>query len=285
MPAKKTSSKTKTTKVVKTAKPKTTTKAEPKVTVAAPNNNLPIAIAFAAILIAGAIFFNGSNSAAPAAGGNMDAQIAAGVENYIQQQQEATRKAQEEANKPKKVAGVTAGGNAILGNPDAKVTIVEFSDYECPFCKRHFTDVLPMIKEKYVDTGKVNYVFRDFPLDFHDPIATQQAMAAECAGDLGGDTKYYEYHDLIFKTTTSNKGMEQSQLYELAAAIDLDAADFAECLDTEKFADEVAQDIADGKKFGVSGTPGFFINGWFIKGAFPYAEFERIIEEELALAN
>lgn len=247
------------------------------------NNNLPIAIAFAAVLIAGAIFFNGmkapASTVAPA--GNIDAQIAAGVETYIKKQQDDARKAQAEANKPKRVENVSEDDDAVMGNKDAKVTIVEFSDYECPFCKRHQTQVWPKIKEKYIDTGKVKYVFRDFPLAFHEPIATQEALAAECAGDMGGDEMYYKYHDELFATTKSNKGLEQSQLYEIAADLALDAAEFKECLDTEKFKAEVEKDMADGAKYGVTGTPGFFINGWFIKGAYPFSEFEKFIEQEL----
>lgn len=251
------------------------------------NNNLPIAIAFAAILIAGAIFFNGMKTpAATAPSGDLDAKIAAGIDGYIKKQQEDARKAQEEANKPKRVEGVSADDDAVLGNKDAKVTIVEFSDYECPFCKRHQTSVWPKIKEKYVDTGKVKYVFRDFPLAFHEPIATQEALAAECAGEEGDD-KYYEYHDELFATTKSNKdlSMDKSKLYELAAKIGLDAAKFKECLDTEKLKDEVEKDMADGAKYGVQGTPGFFINGWFIKGAYPFSEFEKFIDQELAAAK
>ena len=247
------------------------------------NNNMPIAIAFAAVLIAGAIFFNGMSAPSTAdAPTDLDAKIAAGIEGYIKKQQDDARKAQEEANKPKRVENVSEDDDAVLGNKDAKVTLVEFSDYECPFCKRHQNDVWPKIKEKYIDTGKVKYVFRDFPLAFHEPIATQEALAAECAGDMGGDEKYYEYHDLIFATTKSNKGLAQSQLYEMAAELNLNAAEFKECLDTEKFKDEVEKDMADGAKYGVSGTPGFFINGWFIKGAYPFSEFEKFIEQELA---
>jgi protein-disulfide isomerase len=247
------------------------------------NNNLPIAIAFAAVLIAGAIFFNGMKSPAETdTNVDLDAKIAAGIEGYIKKQQEEARRAQEEANKPKKVEGVSADDDAILGDPDAPVTIVEFSDYECPFCKRNFQQVLPKIKEKYIDTGKVKYVFRDLPLPFHEPIATQEALAAECAGDMGGDSKYYEFHDELYRTTKSNKGLEQSQLYEIAEKVGLNAAEFKECLDTEKFKEEIEKDMADGASYGVTGTPGFFINGWFIKGAYPFAEFEKFIEQELA---
>ena len=252
------------------------------------NNNLPIAIAFAAIVIAGAIFFNGMKAPAKTAAptGDLDAKIAAGIEGYIKKQQEAERKAREEANKPKKVEGVTTGGNAMIGNPDAKVTIVEFSDYECPFCKRHHANVWPELKKKYIDTGKVNYVFRDLPLPFHEPKATEEAVAAECAGKLGGDAKYYEYHDALFANTGSNgKGIGDKTYADLAEEIGLDTAKFEECLKDDSIKEEVKKDMADGAKYGVSGTPGFFINGWFIKGAYPFSEFEKFIEQELKAAK
>ncbi len=250
------------------------------------SNNLALAIIIAAILIAGSIFYYGTKKYAsnnPQATANLDQKIAQGIENYVKKQQEEARKAQEEANKPKKVEGVSIDDDAILGNKDAKVTIVEFSDYECPFCKRHVNSVFPEIKKKYIDTGKVRYIFRDFPLPFHEPAAMKEALAAECAGDLGGDEKYFEYHDELFKTTASNgKGTGEVSLSDLAEKIGLDPAKFKKCLDSEKFKDEIQKDIADGQKYGVSGTPGFFINGWFIKGAYPFSEFEKFIEQELA---
>ena len=137
-------------------------------------------------------------------------------------------------------------------------------------------------KKKYVDTGKVKIIFRDFPLGFHDPLATQQAMAAECAGELGGDSVYYKYHDLIFQSTTSNgKGMQKSKLYDLAKQVGVNAAKFKTCLDNEKYKKEVAKDIADGSKAGINGTPAFLINGNLLSGAQPFSAFEKIIEAEL----
>lgn len=184
--------------------------------------------------------------------------------------------------------------DAILGNRDtAKVAIVEFSDYECPFCKRHAVDTYPQIVDKYVKSGQAIIVYRDFPLSFHDPLATTQAMAAECVGELGGDNKYYEYHDLIFKNTSSNgNGMQKSALYTMAEQIGIDKGQFTTCLDSEKYKAEVQKDIADGQASGVSGTPSFVIgkfdknsgsvDGVVISGAMPYASFETAIEEQLA---
>jgi len=177
---------------------------------------------------------------------------------------------------------VDADDDASLGSEDVPVTIIEFSDYECPFCKRHFTQVYPEIKSKYIDTGKARLVFRDFPLSFHDPLATEEAMAAECAREQGGDKVYFEYHDLIFETTSSNgRGMQKSQLYDLAEQVGVDKDKFTECLDSEKYKEEVQKDIADGQAAGVSGTPAFLINGKLVSGAQPFEVFKQIIDAEL----
>lgn len=214
---------------------------------------------------------------------SIDNKVQKGIEKYIQKQQDQAVKQQQWQAKQQAQAAVDIDidNDAILGDPDAPVTLIEFSDYECPFCKKYYTQTYPDIKKNYVDKGLVRIVFRDFPLGFHDPIATQEAMAAECAREQEGDEMYYEYHDLIFDTTKSNKGLQKSQLYELASQLDLNEDDFKECLDTEKYKQEVQKDMADGQKYGVSGTPGFFINGRIIKWAQPYVVFERIIEEEL----
>ncbi len=251
------------------------------------NNTLAIAITFAAVVIAGALVFfamqmRNSSGVENTNGQDLSQQIEEGIQSYIQKQEEEAKQAQIEANKPKFVEGDFTDDDAILGDPDAPVTMVEFSDYECPFCKRHATQTLPLIQEKYIETGQLKMVFRDFPLGFHDPLATEQAMAAECVREQTDDETYFAYHDLIFETTNSNgRGMEKDQLYELADQVGVDKAEFTECLDSEKYKDEVAKDLADGQSAGVSGTPGFLINGQLVSGAQPFSVFEQIIEAEL----
>src|SRR3989338_9298448 len=95
-------------------------------------------------------------------------------------------------------AKISVDDDPVLGNKDAKVTVIEFSDYECPFCKRHFDQVYPSLKKDYIDTGKVKLVYRDLPLSFH-PNAQKEAEAAECSRDQGGDEMYFRYHDEMFK--------------------------------------------------------------------------------------
>ncbi len=252
-------------------------------------NELKKTIIFASVIVTIALLFNGlaylkggsGDSGAPS--GDISATIEKGIEDYIQKQQEVAAKAQAEANKPKTVTGDFTDDDAVLGDKNAPVTLIEWSDYECPFCKRHFTQTYPQIKEKYIDTGKVKMIFRDFPLGFHDPLATEQAMAAECAREQGGDNTYFAYHDLIFENTTSNgRGMQKEKLYELAEEVGVNKAKFTECLDSEKFKAEVKKDISDGGKAGVSGTPAFLVNDKFISGAQPFSAFEQAIEAELA---
>lgn len=165
--------------------------------------------------------------------------------------------------------------DSIKGDVDAPVTIIEFSDFECPFCTRFYENTLPQIIKEYVDTGKARFVYRDFPLGFH-PNAQKAAEAAECAGEQG---KYYEMHDKLFDDGVSG-GVEGFKGY--AADIGLDSVEFDECLDSGEMESEVKKDMADGQQAGVSGTPGFFINDVLVSGAQPFEAFEQIIEAELA---
>lgn len=102
------------------------------------------------------------------------------------------------------VITVKKEGDPSKGNANAKVAIVEFSDYECPFCKRYYNDTYKALVSEYVDTNKIQYVFRDLPLTFHDPVATESAVAANCARAQGGDEAYFRYHDAIFERTQTN---------------------------------------------------------------------------------
>ncbi|MFZ5800296.1 MAG: DsbA family protein [Candidatus Omnitrophota bacterium] len=169
---------------------------------------------------------------------------------------------------------VSADDDAILGAKNAAVTIVEFTDYQCPFSSRFFNETLPQLKKKYIESGKAKLVFRDFPLGFHQQ-AMKAAEAAECAGEQG---KYFEYHDQIFKDP---KSLDLNQLKKIARAIGLDSARFNACLDAGEMAAEVKKDMRDAQKYEVQSTPTFFINGIIIRGAQPYAAFEELIEKEL----
>jgi protein-disulfide isomerase len=169
-----------------------------------------------------------------------------------------------------------------LGRADAKVTIIEFGDYQCPLCRAFWRDTLPQIKKEYVETGRVRIVFRDFPIQDAHPEATVTAMAAECAEDQG---KYWEFHDKVFREQ-DRRGRDvirysARDVRRWATEIGLEAAAFNECLDSERHKAEVQKDYKDGADVGMNGTPVFFINGRALVGAHPFATFQKIIEEEL----
>lgn len=178
----------------------------------------------------------------------------------------------------------TVDDDPTLGEEDAPVTLVEFTDYQCPFCGKHFTGAYGQIKKDYIDTGKVKYVVRDFPLSFH-PHAQKTAEATECADDQG---KFWEMHDKIFETqaTWSNSTDIIPTLKQYAADLKLNTGTFNTCLDSGKYKDEVQKDMADGSASGVNGTPGFWLLGSDgksnqISGAVPYANFQQAIDAML----
>lgn len=174
-------------------------------------------------------------------------------------------------------AKILADPAGAKGNPEAPITIVEFSEYECPYCQRYVSEAYEQIFEEYSD--RVYYVFRDFPLPFHSH-AQQLAEAARCAGDQNA---YWEMHDLIFAERDDWVGSEDAGdwLASVMAKLGLDASAFQTCLDSGKYVQAVEDDIALGKSVGISGTPSFFINGQMLVGAQPFTAFQSIIDKEL----
>ena len=162
----------------------------------------------------------------------------------------------------------------IKGDIDAPVTIVEFSDFECPFCGRYYSQTYKQLENDYIKTGKVRYVFRDFPLNFHEH-ALKAAEAGECADEQG---KFWEMHDKLFENQNA-LGVESIKGY--AAELGLDTGKFNECLDSGKYESEVLNDLIAGQNYGIGGTPSFIINGQLVVGAQPYDTFKQIIEAEL----
>lgn len=159
----------------------------------------------------------------------------------------------------------------VKGNSGAKVTIVEFSDFECPFCGRA-QQTLKQIEEAYKD--QVRFVFKQFPLPFHTN-APNAALASLCAQDQG---KFWEYHDKLFANQTA---LSPQDLKKYAQELGLNAGEFSACLENKKYQAQVDQDMKDGQTAGVGGTPAFFINGRLVSGAQPFENFKTIIEEEL----
>jgi protein-disulfide isomerase len=160
----------------------------------------------------------------------------------------------------------------LRGNPKAPVMIVEFSDYQCPYCHQ----VEPTVKEVLAKYGdKVSLSYRDFPLTAIHSQAMISAEASRCALEQG---KFWEYHDQLF---TASK-LEKNDLIEYARNLKLDDKQFESCLSSEKYKADIEKDEQAGRKAGVNGTPGFFVNGLEISGAKPKDDFERVIDDELA---
>ena len=176
------------------------------------------------------------------------------------------------------VQQVDLGDAPVKGDANAPVTIVEFSDYECPFCGKFYSETLPQIEENYIKTGKVKLVFKDFPLGFH-ANAEPAAVAARCAGALGGDEAYYEMHDLLFENQQS---LNRANYVKWAGQTGVSQVNFEKCLDSGEHESLVQADLLQGQSLGVTGTPGFLINGKLVSGAQPYSVFEQAIEAELA---
>lgn len=175
---------------------------------------------------------------------------------------------------PIKSAEVTADDDPSFGLADAPITIIVFSDYQCPYCVRAEL-TLKQVADTYKD--EVRIVFRDFPLGFHQ-YAQLAAEASECADEQG---KFWEYHDLLFAKQPEWSPVGIDKFKEYALDLGLDASQFNACLESGKYADEVGKDLEDGQAAGVTGTPAFFVNGAFVSGAQPFSTFQQIIEQEL----
>ena len=170
---------------------------------------------------------------------------------------------------------ISMDDDPVKGDLNAPVTIIEFSDFECPFCEKFYSETLGKLESEYIETGKVKLVFRDFPLNFHQN-AQKASEAAECADD---QEKFWEMHDIIFE---NQRSLSISSLKQWAGQIGLDTAQFNNCLDSGKYSGEVQKDFQDGANYGVSGTPNFFINGVPLVGAHPFETFKEIIDSELS---
>ncbi len=172
-------------------------------------------------------------------------------------------------------------GAYAMGDPNAPVVIVEFTDFQCPFCARHFNQTLSQIKSNYVDEGLVYYVFRDFPLTSIHPQAVQAAEAARCAGDQGA---FLEMYDQLFQKQEEWSGRNDATALfaNYASDMNLDDVEFTACIEGKTHQMTVYEELDLGSSLGVQGTPAFFINGYFLSGAQPYSTFEEAIQYFLA---
>ncbi|MEM8860643.1 MAG: DsbA family protein, partial [Chloroflexota bacterium] len=201
------------------------------------------------------------------------------VEEY--RRQVAAQQAQQQAPQPP--AGpveVSIEGDPFIGDEDAPITIIEFTDYQCPFCVRHFENTYPAIVSNYVETGIVKYVFKDFPLNFH-PEADEASEAARCAND---QDRFFDMHDVLFATQQEWSGNpdHMSLFIGYAEELGLEMESFADCLNSGKYTDLVQAQLEEGFALGVTGTPTFFINGNIFVGAQPIQSFGKAIEAILS---
>ena len=197
---------------------------------------VPLAIVVAGIFIAGAIFFSNG-------GGNRIEEDNSGTP--------AERSAGQTASLSIRSVGTN---DHIRGNPEARLLLVEYSDTECPFCKV-FHETLKRIMNDYGKSGEVAWIYRHFPLAQLHPKAPREAEALECAGELGGNVKFWEYTDKIFEVTPSNNGLDLAQLPLLAEEVGLEKDAFESCLDSGRNKPEVEEDYNEAVSAGGNGTP------------------------------
>jgi protein-disulfide isomerase len=167
----------------------------------------------------------------------------------------------------------------VLGSPDAPVTMIEYSEYLCSFCRAFALETFPLIKEQYIDTGQVKFIFRDFPV--HGEGAVAMAMVADCAAD---QDKFWEMNETLFDRVEEWSASEQllQTLLGYADELGMDTDVFSTCLQQGTTIERIREDYEVGVQEGVSATPTFFVNGTLVRGAVPFEQFQTVIEEELA---
>jgi len=194
---------------------------------------------------------------------------------------------QQASPQPTQPVMISLDDDPLRGNPDAEITIVEFSDFQCPFCARFHSTTLPQLEQNYISTGKVNFVYRDFPIQSIHPNAFPAALASECADDQG---KFWEYHDRLFENQRGWQDLDIptgiSTFKGYAQDLGLNIEEFSSCLDSGKYSQEINNDLQDGRDYGVTGTPGFFVGNdkigfTKITGAQPYSVFQRVLDGQL----
>lgn len=228
---------------------------------------MPIAVVIAGVIIAGAVIYSGGK--APTAG----------TANQPQQQQVAQQTGDLEQMTP-----VTSKDH-IRGDINAPVKIVEYSDTECPFCKRFHTTMKEVI-DTYGKDGKVAWVYRHFPLDQLHSKARKEAVAMECANELGGNDKFWEYADRLYEVTPANNGLDLAELPKIAEYVGLDKAKFNTCLASTRYDKHIQDEVENAQATGGNGTPWSIVVGkdgkkYPLSGAQPYASIKQIVEQAL----
>jgi protein-disulfide isomerase len=225
----------------------------------------PVAIVIAGALIAIALYFGGAS---------------APVVNNPGQQPPVQQTGDLEAMKP------VSNDDHIRGNPNAQVKIVEYSDTECPFCKR-FHPTMLQVMDEYGKDGKVAWVYRHFPLDQLHSKARKEAEATECAAELGGNDKFWSYLDRLMEVTPANNGLDPSELPKIAEYVGLDTTKFNECLSSGRYAKKIEEHVQNAIATGGNGTPWSIVVGkngkkYPLSGAQPYAAVKQLIDSALS---
>lgn len=229
------------------------------------NLSIPVSIIIAGLIIAGAVVVNGNAGQKATSAGQTD------------QAQGSPANPGSSSLPTEQLSAIQTfeitKSNHVRGDFNAQITLVEFSDFECPFCARHFPTLTKMLDDY---KGKVRLVYKHFPLSFH-PNSQKAAEASECADEQG---KFWEYHDKLFENQSNGYSLDKFKQW--AKDLGLNSGQFNDCLDSGKFAQKVQADYQEGLKKGVTGTPATFVNGQLVSGALPYDSFKQIIDNLLA---
>ena len=218
-----------------------------------------IAIVIAGLIIGGAILISGEPST---------------YEEPVEENQE--QEVGEEESEEVDMEDIDLDGYPSLGDPSAPVVMVEYSDFACPFCGRFFDQTLPAIKENYIDSGEVYFVYKDLVVVGGD----KAAQAAHCSGE---QDSFWEYHDLLFQNLEEDRGdWSNSEVHAgYADQLGLNSQDLVSCFEEGRHAQRVQNSTQEAVGLGITGTPGFVINGEVVRGAQPYEVFEEIIQRKL----
>ena len=226
--------------------------------------SIPLSIIVAGLLIGGGYYLNGRNK--------INNQNSLGASSMVQEQ------IKQAAN----IRPVDANDH-ILGNPSAPVVIVEYSDTECPFCKE-FHKTMRALMSDYGSKGNIAWVYRHFPFEELHPKALKEAEALECVGELGGNSKFWEYTNRLYEITPSNNDLDPKELTNIAKQVGLSSDKFNTCLESEQYAPRVKADVNDAQGAGGEGTPFSIIidtktrDTYPINGAYPYSQMKQIID-------
>ena len=222
---------------------------------------VPISIVIAGGLMAGALYYS-----------NFKAKTQEAVINTVQKSIEGS------SSKMRPIGP----DDHILGNPNAEVILVEYSDTECPFCKQYHETMRRLMNE-YGKDGKVAWVYRHFPIDQLHSKARKEAEALECANELGGAEKFWEYTNLLYETTPANNGLDSAELPKMAKTVGLDTKAFNTCLSSGKYKDKVEADYQNAIEVGGKGTPTTIMvtkdgTKTLLEGAYPYESLKNIVD-------